>query len=222
MHDKEIVDLQSEIILGKKPNELGYLLWKKCKDRECCSICDVYFESSNIYGSLVKYSCGHEICYSCFVDNPNENFTGQNCPICLKYSGYGLLVEFTPQVTIFKIENISWETTVEDIRKYFAGFEISKYGIHIPIDRQSGKTRNYGFVECVDLNSERKPTDGMNGVYLKNRTVDIHPSSLLEMTAAHFEDEKLLKRDDINAIVSICRNYKLHFSRKCAERPFQH
>ncbi|KAJ3074106.1 hypothetical protein HK102_005875 [Quaeritorhiza haematococci] len=30
-----------------------------------------------------------------------------------------------------------------------------------------------------------------------------------------------LSRDDINAILQICRNFKLHFSRKCAERPFE-
>ncbi|KAF8939743.1 hypothetical protein BGZ58_008831 [Dissophora ornata] len=28
-------------------------------------------------------------------------------------------------------------------------------------------------------------------------------------------------RDEINALLAICRNYKLHFSRKCAERPFE-
>ncbi|KAF9580122.1 hypothetical protein BGW38_003355, partial [Lunasporangiospora selenospora] len=28
-------------------------------------------------------------------------------------------------------------------------------------------------------------------------------------------------RDEINAILVVCRNYKLHFSRKCAERPFE-
>ncbi|KFH63217.1 hypothetical protein MVEG_10628 [Podila verticillata NRRL 6337] len=28
-------------------------------------------------------------------------------------------------------------------------------------------------------------------------------------------------RDEINALLVVCRNYKLHFSRKCAERPFE-
>ncbi|KAG0326900.1 hypothetical protein BGZ99_008809 [Dissophora globulifera] len=28
-------------------------------------------------------------------------------------------------------------------------------------------------------------------------------------------------RDEINALLTICRNYKLHYSRKCAERPFE-
>ncbi|KAF9931478.1 hypothetical protein FBU30_010094 [Linnemannia zychae] len=30
-----------------------------------------------------------------------------------------------------------------------------------------------------------------------------------------------ITRDEINALLVICRNYKLHFSRKCAERPFE-
>ncbi|KAI8358767.1 hypothetical protein B0O80DRAFT_441399 [Mortierella sp. GBAus27b] len=30
-----------------------------------------------------------------------------------------------------------------------------------------------------------------------------------------------VSRDEINALLVVCRNYKLHFSRKCAERPFE-
>lgn len=30
-----------------------------------------------------------------------------------------------------------------------------------------------------------------------------------------------LKRDEIQAILMVCRNYKMHFSRKCADRPFE-
>jgi len=30
-----------------------------------------------------------------------------------------------------------------------------------------------------------------------------------------------LTRDEVNAILLVCKNYKLHFSRKCAERPFE-
>ncbi|KAJ3178802.1 hypothetical protein HDU87_003357 [Geranomyces variabilis] len=30
-----------------------------------------------------------------------------------------------------------------------------------------------------------------------------------------------LLREEINALLLVCRNYKLHFSRKCAERPFE-
>ena len=28
-------------------------------------------------------------------------------------------------------------------------------------------------------------------------------------------------REEINALLVVCKNYKLHFSRKCAERPFE-
>ncbi|KAF9941689.1 hypothetical protein BGZ67_004263 [Mortierella alpina] len=30
-----------------------------------------------------------------------------------------------------------------------------------------------------------------------------------------------ITRDEINSLLLVCRNYKLHFSRKCAERPFE-
>ncbi|KAI9096238.1 hypothetical protein DFS34DRAFT_160074 [Phlyctochytrium arcticum] len=34
-------------------------------------------------------------------------------------------------------------------------------------------------------------------------------------------DGVFLLREEINALLLICRNYKLHYSRKCAERPFE-
>ncbi|KAJ3162002.1 hypothetical protein HDU86_005700 [Geranomyces michiganensis] len=34
-------------------------------------------------------------------------------------------------------------------------------------------------------------------------------------------DGVFLLREEINALLLVCRNYKLHFSRKCAERPFE-
>ncbi|KAJ3054061.1 hypothetical protein HK097_002752 [Rhizophlyctis rosea] len=40
-------------------------------------------------------------------------------------------------------------------------------------------------------------------------------------TTGSAKDGVFLLREEINAILLICRNYKLHFSRKCAERPFE-
>ncbi|KAI8804663.1 hypothetical protein BJ742DRAFT_775969 [Cladochytrium replicatum] len=35
------------------------------------------------------------------------------------------------------------------------------------------------------------------------------------------KEGNLLLREEINAMLTTCKNYKLHFSRKCAERPFE-
>ncbi|KAF9358772.1 hypothetical protein BGX34_008777 [Mortierella sp. NVP85] len=41
------------------------------------------------------------------------------------------------------------------------------------------------------------------------------------LVRAHPTIPAFVTRDEINALLVVCRNYKLHFSRKCAERPFE-
>ncbi|KAF9912151.1 hypothetical protein EC991_000561 [Linnemannia zychae] len=43
----------------------------------------------------------------------------------------------------------------------------------------------------------------------------------LDSTKQTHPTPPFVTRDEINALLVICRNYKLHFSRKCAERPFE-
>lgn len=63
-------------------------------------------------------------------------------------------------------------------------------------------------------NSHRIPSQ--SGVYqckLNDSTQNDHNK---------LDDYKLyLKRGEIQAILMVCKNYKLHFSRKCADRPFE-
>lgn len=55
---------------------------------------------------------------------------------------------------------------------------------------------------------------------LNNSTED-KKSCLLPKPTASQRTGVFLQREEINAILVICKNYKLHFSRKCAERPFE-
>jgi len=41
------------------------------------------------------------------------------------------------------------------------------------------------------------------------------------MNTDYAKDGCFLTRDEVSAILLVCKNYKLHFSRKCAERPFE-
>ncbi|KAG0337071.1 hypothetical protein BG004_007795 [Podila humilis] len=46
-------------------------------------------------------------------------------------------------------------------------------------------------------------------------------STLANVQGASPATPPFVTRDEINALLVVCRNYKLHFSRKCAERPFE-
>ncbi|KAI9285956.1 hypothetical protein BC943DRAFT_322172 [Umbelopsis sp. AD052] len=35
------------------------------------------------------------------------------------------------------------------------------------------------------------------------------------------QGQTFITRQEINSLLTICRNYKIHFSRKCPERPFE-
>ncbi|KAG0235469.1 hypothetical protein BGW42_005255 [Actinomortierella wolfii] len=48
-----------------------------------------------------------------------------------------------------------------------------------------------------------------------------HSTSQSMLFASDPATPPFVTRDEINALLVVCRNYKLHFSRKCAERPFE-
>ncbi|GJJ68130.1 hypothetical protein EMPS_00476 [Entomortierella parvispora] len=49
----------------------------------------------------------------------------------------------------------------------------------------------------------------------------VMPSSATTTTMVPALTPPFVTREEINALLVVCRNYKLHFSRKCAERPFE-
>lgn len=55
---------------------------------------------------------------------------------------------------VIRVTNISWEITQRDLATFFQGYPIDDDGIHIPIDRTSGKTKNEVYIEfCVPFAS---------------------------------------------------------------------
>ncbi|KAK9703755.1 hypothetical protein K7432_010568 [Basidiobolus ranarum] len=113
------------------------------------------------------------------------------------------------------------------------------------MDRSTGKTLSYAFIETHNIQDALEIIQSRNLKVLKGRIVSVSESSQEELMRAIFPSWKgsfvgsnvvapqdasrerntqpsmLLSRDEINSILMICKNYKLHFSRKCAERPFE-
>lgn len=192
-----------------------------------CDACQDSLESISIYHPLLKFECEHEICYSCFQKIRQEmKCTDRATKCCLCPLPVNLKPISTPKCFIMKISNIPWEVSIKDLIA-FLGYSGPMHRIHIPIDKLTGKTRNFVFMECSDLDELERMIRQTDGVIFKSRVLASKQSNLTELTGTHFDhaNEEIgqyLTREEINNILNVCRNYKLHFSRKCAERPYEH
>ncbi|KAG2198518.1 hypothetical protein INT47_008622 [Mucor saturninus] len=143
-----------------------------------------------------------------------------------------------------KITNIPWDISQKDIRLFFKDFEfpspsLHAQSIHIMMDRMTGKTLSCCYLEFMTEREAQRAMDYGNQRMLKNRLVTIHRCSSAEFLTTTFPKwqsgfmghraneptqsvfQPFVTSEEMNSILVICKNYKLHFSRKCAERPFE-
>lgn len=133
----------------------------------------------------------------------------------------------TQRRPVIKITNFPWEITKDDICDFLADFQVEETKVHIPIDRTTGKTKNEAFIELKELANAEKCVATLNRKILKGRPVAVQSSSFTELFNTHFpfavaEQNLFLTREEVNSILAVCKNYKMHFSRRCAQRPFEH
>ena len=75
-------------------------------------------------------------------------------------------------MTIF-IGNLSWDTEEEDLRDLFNGYgEVIK--CKIPVERDSGKKRGFGFVEMNSESSEKSAIDDLQDVEWMGREIRVY------------------------------------------------
>lgn len=107
------------------------------------------------------------------------------------------------------------------------------------MDRMTGKTLSFCYLEFTSEREAQRAMDYGNQKMLKNRLITISRCSSQEFLATTFPKwqsgfhgiqpnypthavfNPFITSEEINSILIICKNYKLHFSRKCAERPFE-
>ncbi|CAG8493881.1 17208_t:CDS:10 [Acaulospora morrowiae] len=146
---------------------------------------------------------------------------------------------------------IPWDVSLKEIKAFFSAFKLpnaSLYAqcIHIIMDRTTGKTLSEAYVELATLADAHRAVDTRNMKPLKGRLVSCMRSSQEDLMRAIFPKWKgefsgcdavvtadvlqssptvphvpYITREEMNSLLVVCRNYKLHFSRKCAERPFE-
>jgi RNA recognition motif-containing protein len=68
------------------------------------------------------------------------------------------------------IGNLSWETTTEDLKSHFEQFGGVSDAIVIT-DRQSGRSRGFGFVTMDNNDEANKALEDCNGIELDGRAI---------------------------------------------------
>lgn len=122
------------------------------------------------------------------------------------------------RLAVIKISNISWGLTSADVVDFLEGVPVDKRHIHVPIDRQTGKTKADMFVELASMTEAIKCLARYNKRILRGRVVGITLASLEELSAAHFPTDnkgEFLSQAEACSLVNTCRNYKV-----CATAPF--
>ncbi|KAF7723835.1 hypothetical protein EC973_001560 [Apophysomyces ossiformis] len=124
--------------------------------------------------------------------------------------------------------------------------------IHVMMNKATGKTMSDAYVEVamnVSISDaikkiKRAPVKGRKlflmessqgelmsklftgwpGEFKKDGTGVLPPCVVddLNSSTANKSPPSLIQRRDFESLLAVCRNYKLHFSRKCGERPFEH
>ncbi len=71
------------------------------------------------------------------------------------------------------IGNLSWETKTEDLKSHFEQFGAVSDAIVIT-DRQSGRSRGFGFVTMDNDDEANKAIKGMNGTEMDGRNLKVN------------------------------------------------
>nr|CAG8451092.1 11275_t:CDS:10 [Entrophospora candida] len=136
---------------------------------------------------------------------------------------------------VVRLSNIPWDVSSKDIKTFFSAF-------NLPDASNYSQT----FIELVNKNEAKRAVETRNLKPLKGRIITCMESTQGDLMKAIFPKWKgefsgsnaivtqtvlqsnptiphvpFITREEMNSLLVVCRNYKLHFSRKCAERPFE-
>tara|TARA_B100000678_G_scaffold137133_1_gene114657 strand:- start:122 stop:421 length:300 start_codon:yes stop_codon:yes gene_type:complete len=81
--------------------------------------------------------------------------------------------ELRSVVTNIYVGNLSWSSTDDDLRSAFEAFgEVTS--AKVIMDRETGRSRGFGFVEMPNDNEAREAIDGMNQKDLQGRSLRVN------------------------------------------------
>jgi RNA recognition motif-containing protein len=72
------------------------------------------------------------------------------------------------------IGSLSWGVTSQDLQTVFAVYgELVAENTRVVLDKMTGKSRGFGFVEYVNASDAEKAMNDMNGKEIKGRAINI-------------------------------------------------
>jgi len=78
-------------------------------------------------------------------------------------------------VNIF-IANLDWEITSDDLKSTFSSFGEVTYA-HVVYDRETKRSKGYGYVEMTNSDSAINAIEALNGVEINGRKIDVKIAS---------------------------------------------
>lgn len=120
---------------------------------------------------------------------------------------------------VIKIGNIPWEISSRDVKDLIEPFlwknKALQDWVHIPINRQTGKTLSELFVEIPTIIEAQIICSKLDKLILKQRALSVTMSSYEELMAALTKSEtnfknELISEADVESLKDICMNYKVH------------
>lgn len=73
------------------------------------------------------------------------------------------------------VGNLSYDVTEDELRREFEPFG-KVASVNIPADRETGRSRGFGFVEMPTISEGQAAIEGLNGKTLKDRTLKVNPA----------------------------------------------
>ncbi|MGK7918535.1 MAG: RNA recognition motif domain-containing protein [Trichodesmium sp.] len=71
------------------------------------------------------------------------------------------------------VGNLSYDVTQEDLNAVFAEYgEVTR--VHLPVDRETGRVRGFGFVEMTTEEDEEKAIDALDGASWMGRDMRVN------------------------------------------------
>ena len=70
------------------------------------------------------------------------------------------------------VGNLPWRTTAEQLREMFAVYG-TVVSANVVTDRETGRSKGFGFVEMADKTSVANAIDGLNGKTIQDRSLRV-------------------------------------------------
>ncbi|GAN10957.1 hypothetical protein MAM1_0437d10507 [Mucor ambiguus] len=209
--------------------------WRRSSTPNIMSTCALCFDAQS---QLYNLSCGqHQFCHTCLNSNTQSVIRG-TCPFCAQipwdvsqndvrhfFGNCRIPPSSTCSQSIHIMMDRTTGKTLSDAYVEFATVFDLRRAIETK-NQKPLKGRIVSVTECCQEELLKVVFPKWRGQFQGISAIPPANEILRTMTTAAGGGNSsgcppFITREEINSLLVVCKNYKLHFSRKCAERPFE-